>query len=142
MSVKNDQSSIRELPNTGGRVCVSYGPGHNVHWIQALHSANHEEVAAKTWAGKVTSVEGEVVVVRKPDSSLVRFRVHDPARLSALLERRGFKVTVNDQYCIMRAGFTRSGSMCISVLADQGKPLGPCKSADQVSNPADVQEEF
>jgi hypothetical protein len=129
MSVKIGQSSLRDLPNSGGQVCVSYGPGHNVHWIQALHSANNKAVSAKTWPGEVVSVDGEVVTVRKPDDSLVRFRVHDPARLAALLKRRGMKVTVNDQFCIMRAGITRAGSSCISVQPDKGEPLGPCKTA-------------
>ena len=95
MSVKIDQSSLHvlPLPRSGGLVCVTYAPGHNVHWIQALRSANDKEAAAQTWSGVVTAVEGEVVTVSKPDDSLVRFRVHDPAGLAALLQRRGMKVT-------------------------------------------------
>src|ERR1035437_8573155 len=115
MSVKIDQSPLRDIPNSGGMVCVSYGPGHNVHWIQALQSANNAAVSAKTWPGKVVTVDGEVVTVRKADDSLVSFRVHDPARLVVLLQRRGMGVTVNDQFCIMRTGITRAGSTCISV---------------------------
>jgi hypothetical protein len=132
MSVKIDQSSLHilPLPDSSGLVCVSYAPGHNVHWIQALHSANHKEVAAQTWSGKVVTIDGEVVTVRKPDGSLARFRIHDPAELAAILERCGVKVTVNDQYCIMRAGITRAGSTCLSVQADNGEPLGPCKIGD------------
>lgn len=132
MSVKIDQSfsHVLPLPDSSGLVCQSYAPGHNVHWIQALHSANHKAVAAQTWSGKVDTIEGEVVTVRKSDGSLARFRTHDPAVLVAIVERRGVKVTVNDQYCIMRAGFTRNGSTCLSVQADKGEPLGPCKIAD------------
>ena len=141
MSVKIDQSSVHELPDSGGKVCVSYGPGHNVHWIQALRSANDKAASAKTWPGKVVSVEGEVVTVSKPDDSLVRFRVHDPAGLAALLQRRGMKVTVNDQYCIMRAGITRAGSGCISVQPDNGEPLGPCKAAASGANSVNGQVE-
>ena len=132
MSVKIDQSSLHSLPlsDSGGLVCVSYAPGHNVHWIQALHSANHKEVAAQTWSGKVLTIDGEVVTVRKPDGSLVRFRTHDPALVVAIVDRRGATVTVNDQYCIMRAGFTRNGSTCLSVQADKGEPLEPCHIGD------------
>ena len=132
MSVKIDQSFLHDLPlpDSSRLVCQSYAPGHNVHWIQALHSANHKEVAAQTWSGEVTGIDGEVVTVRKPDDSFARFRIHDPAQLAALLERRGLKVTVNDQYCIMRAGITRAGSSCISVQADKGEPLGPCHIGD------------
>ena len=128
------RSFERLLPDLGRLGCKTYKAGHNVHWIQALRSSNDEAAAAKTWSGKVTTVEGEVVTVRKPDGSLARFRTHDPARLIAILKRKGVKVTVNDQYCIMRAGFTRNGSTCLSVQADKGEPLGPCKTADLPSS--------
>jgi len=132
MSVKIDQSFLHvlPLPRSGGLVCVTYAPGHNVHWIQALRSANDEAAAAQTWSGKVTAVEGEVVTIRKPDGSLARFRTHDPARLVLILQRKGVNVTVNDRCCIMRAGVPRSGSTCFSVQAEKGEPLGPCKIAD------------
>jgi len=140
MSVKIDQSSLHSLPlpDSGGLVCTWYAPGHNVHWIQALHSANHKEVAAQTWSGKVLTIDGEVVTVRKPDGSLVRFRTHDPAHLASIVKRRGVKVTVNDQYCIMRAGITRAGSTCISVQADKGEPLEPCHIGDLPPNATDL----
>ena len=116
----------RKKSNRNRRVCISYAPGHNVHWIQALRSANDEAVSAKTWPGKLVTVEGEVVTIRKPDDSLVRFRVHHPARLVRLLQHKNVGVTINDQFSIMRAGITRTGSTCISVKADKGEPLGPC----------------
>jgi hypothetical protein len=132
MSVKIDQSLLHvlPLPDSSGLVCQSYAPGHNVHWIQALHSANHKEVAAQTWSGKILTIAGEVMTVRKPDGSLVRFRTHDPAHLAGIVKRGGAKVTVNDQYCIMRAGITRAGSTCLSVQADKGEPLEPCHIGD------------
>ena len=132
MSVKIDQSSLHSLPlpDTSGLVCTWYAPGHNVHWIQALRSANDKEAAAQTWSGVVTAVEGEVVTVSKQDQSLARFRSHDPALLVAVLKGKGVKVTVNNRYCILRAGFTRNGSTCFSVQADKGEPLGPCKIAN------------
>jgi hypothetical protein len=132
MSHEIHQSSVHSLPlyDPGGLVCTSYAPGHNVHWIQVLHSANHKDVAAQTWSGEVTDIDGEVVTVRKPDGSLARFRIHNPSQLVVLLERLGAKVTINDQYCIMRAGITRAGSSCISVQADNGEPLGPCPGGD------------
>ena len=103
-----------------------------------MHSANHKQVAAQTWSGKVDTIEGEVVTVRKPDGSLARFRTHDPALLVAIVERRGVKVTVNDQYCIMRAGITRAGSTCISVQADEGEPLEPCHIGDLQPSTTDL----
>ena len=133
MSKKIDQTWLHSLsmPDSSGLVCNSYAPGHNVHWIQAVHSANHKAAAAQTWPGKVIAVDGEVVTVRKSDDSLILFRIHDPAQLVVILKRKGVKVTVNDQYAIMRAGITQAGSSCISVQADKGEPLGPCKIGDR-----------
>ena len=140
MSVRIDQSSLHilPLPDSSGLVCVSYAPGHNVHHIQALHSANHKEVAAQTWSGKVVTIDGEVVTVRKPEGSLVRFRIHDPAQLAAILDRSGINITVNDQYCIMLAGVTRAGSICLSVQPGKGEPLGPCTIGDLPPSATDL----
>ena len=124
------RSFHRLLPDLSRLGCKTYKAGHNVHWIQALRSSNDEAAAAKTWSGKVTAVEGEVVTVRKPDGSLARFRNHDPARLVVILEHKGVEVTVNEQYAILRAGITPAGSFCISVQADKGEPLGPCYVGD------------
>jgi hypothetical protein len=120
-------------------VCTSYAPGHNVHYIQALHSANQKAVSAQTWPGKVVAVDGEILTVRKPGGDLTRFRIHNPAGLVAILEHVGVDVTVNDQYAILRAGITRTGSSCISVQTDSGEPLRPCPTDDLPSNPADQQ---
>jgi hypothetical protein len=127
MSVKIDQSSLHTLPlsDSGGLVCISYAPGHNVHWIQALRSANHEEVAAQTWSGKVTGIDGEVVTVRKPDGSLARFRIHDPAQLVALLERRGVKVTVNYHFGITPVGIETNQGRASGLGTLVGVPAPP-----------------
>lgn len=132
MSKKIDTRSFRRLlPDLSRFGCISYKAGHNVHWIQALHSANKPEVAVQTWTGKIVTVEGEVVTVRKLDGSVARFRNHDPARLVVILEHMGVKVTVNEQYAILRAGITPAGSFCISVRADSGQPLGQCPTGDE-----------
>jgi len=124
------RSFHRLLPDLSRLGCKSYKAGHNVHWIQALHSANKPEVAAQTWTGKIVTVEDEVVTVRKPDGSVARFRNHDPDRLVVILEHKGVEVTVNEQYAILQAGITPAGSFCISVQADKGEPLGPCYFGD------------
>ena len=122
-------------------VCTIYAPGHTIHYIQALHSANHKAVSAQTWRGKVLAVDGEVVTVRKSDGDLTRFRMHNPAGLVAILENLGVDVTVNDQYAILRAGITRTGSYCISVQADSGEPLGPCLTVGLPSNPSNLADQ-
>jgi hypothetical protein len=129
MSNKIDLESLRRLlPDLSRFGCTTYRPGHNVHWIQALHSANKPEVAAQTWSGQILTVEGEVLTVRQPDNSLIRFRNHDPATLIVILEHMGVEITVNDQFKILRAGITPAGSFGFSVQPDNGEPLGPCKT--------------
>jgi hypothetical protein len=123
MSKKIDPRSSGQLPipDLYRLGCTSYKAGHNVHWIQALHTANRPEVSAQSWRGQIVIVDGEVLTVRKPDGRLTRFRNHDPARLIAVVERIGVDVLINDQYAILRVG-----SFCFSVKADGGEPLGPC----------------
>jgi hypothetical protein len=127
MSKKIDPRSPRPLlPDPSRLNCTYNAPGHNVHWIQALHSANKKAVSAQSWPGKVAGLDGEVLTVRKPDDSLARFRIHDPARLVVILQDVGVDVTVNDQYAILPAGITAAGSFFFSVQADRGEPLRPC----------------
>jgi hypothetical protein len=138
MSRKIDLESFDRLvpdPNRFG--CISYLAGHNPHWIQWSHSAR-ETGPAKTWPGKVVTVEGEVLTVRRPDESLVRFRCHDPVRLIFILEHLGVDVAVNDRWSILRAGITEAGAFCFSVIADDGQPLGPCPIGALPSNVAGV----
>lgn len=85
MSKKIDPRSSGQLPipDLYRLGCTSYKAGHNVHWIQALHTANRPEVSAQSWRGQIVTVDGEVLTVRKPDGSLARFRNHDPAPTSS-----------------------------------------------------------
>ena len=129
MSKKIDPRSSGQLPipDLHRLGCTAYFAGHNVHWIQALHTANKSDVSAQSWRGQILTVDGEVLTVRKQGDNLTRFRNHDPARLVAVVERTGVDVLINDQYAILRVG-----SFCFSVKADSGKPLGPCPT-DQLS---------
>jgi hypothetical protein len=129
MSKKIDPRSSSQLPipDLHRLGCTACFAGHNVHWIQALHTANKSEVSAQSWRGQIVTVDGEVLTVRTPGDNLTRFRNHDPARLVAVVERTGVDVLINDQYAILRVG-----SFCFSVKADSGEPLGPCPT-DQLS---------
>jgi hypothetical protein len=138
MAKKIDLASMRRvLPDLSRFGCTSYRAGHSVHWIQALHSANKAEVAAQTWSGQILTVDGELLTVRKPDNSLIRFRNHDPARLIVILEHMGVDITVNDQFKILRAGITPAGSFGFSVKPDSGEPLEPCPTGDLHVDAAD-----
>ena len=136
MSKKIDPRSSGQLPIPDAHRlgCTSYSAGHNVHWIQALHTANKSEVSVQSWRGQLDTVDGEVLTVRKPGGDLTRFRNHDPARLVAVVERTGADVLINDEYAILRVG-----SLCFSVKADSGESLGPCPTDQQPANLTDEQ---
>lgn len=128
-NVDLSRSGPQPIPALRRLGCTSYRGGHNVHWMQALHSANKPAVAAQTWSGTIVTVDGDVLTVRKPDGSLIRFRNHDPARLVATLERDGVDILINDQYAILCLSPSLEGrASCFSIQADNGEPLGPCQS--------------
>ena len=67
--------------------CDSYGPGHQIHWIQFNHSMR--EPSAVIPVAAVVDDEG-LVHIEGDDLSLVRWN-HRPALVRAALERsRGF----------------------------------------------------
>jgi hypothetical protein len=101
--------------------CTSYRAGHHVHWIQALHTANKPEVSARSWRGRILSIEGELITVERHGGKVVRLRNHDPARLTAVIGDGSRAVLVNDQYAILRVD-----SYCFSVRRDEGVPLERC----------------
>lgn len=126
--------------------CTSYAPGHNVHWIQALHTVNKPEVAAESWHGRVLELSGTRLLVqpvepprptlprtggskiaghgklrlRSPASGsppAVSLEHHDAERLAWFVQGNT-SVLVNDQYAILRVG-----SYCFSVTTGS---LDPC----------------
>jgi hypothetical protein len=114
-----------DIPSPRRLGCTSYAAGHNVHFIQALHTANHPEIAVQTWPGELLAIDGQVLVVHKRDGGLVRYRNHDPARLAAVRDAEGTEVWVNDQYSILRVG-----AFCFSLAHDRGEQLGACATDD------------
>jgi hypothetical protein len=127
----NNSGQVREDGVPPLAVCSSHHPGHTVHWIQALHTANKPQAARRTWPGTIRGIDGEVVTIAR-GRRLHRYRNHDPERLAAVVAGVGRRVSLNDQYSIMRVG-----SYCFSVARDRGVPLEPCGAAVPGEN-ADV----
>ncbi len=110
--------------------CTSYAPGHTVHWIQALHTANKPEVARRTRKGALVAVDGDVLTIRfAADSEPERFRNHDPQRLLRITGALPAAVSLNDGYCILRVG-----TYCFSVLRAPAGRLGRCPVDDLVDD--------
>lgn len=105
--------------------CTSYAAGHTVHWIQALHTANKPDVAARTRGGTLIGVVGQELAVRFDAAEPDNFLNHDPPRLLAIAGRLPCAVTVNDKYAILRVG-----SFCFSVLPAARGPLVRCPTDD------------
>ena len=115
---------MRRSPIPAPKQCTSYHSGHTVHWIQALHTANKPEVAARTRSGTLRSISGEVIEIRLNDGDVVRYRNHETGRLSAVTGGTGPE-SVNDQYSVLRAG-----GFCFSVDRDTGQSLQPRATDD------------
>lgn len=110
--------------------CTSYAPGHTVHWIQALHTANKPEVARRTRRGTLVAVAGDELTIRfAADEEPERFRNHDPEQLLAVARRLPATVLLNDQYCILRVDV-----YCFSVRSAARGPLGRCPVDDLVDD--------
>jgi hypothetical protein len=101
--------------------CTMYWPGHTVHWIQALHTANKPEHIALRRCGHVVRIHVDVVTVDF-GATIKGYRNHDIARLHALIAAYGTAVVVNEAYSIMRVGRT----WCVSLAPDEGRLLRTC----------------
>jgi hypothetical protein len=122
------------VPKLNDVDCQSYRPGHHIHWIQALHTANKPEISAKSWTGRILEFAADGLTVEKPDGTSVRFLNHHMDRLVALSGGLGSSVVVNDQYAILRCG-----SCCFSVAVDEGQRLATCIAERPPANPTDEQ---
>lgn len=129
-----DRPPRRRIPDAHRLGCTSYSPGHTVHWMQALRTANDYVVSAASWRGQLTSIDGEVLTVKRDeDRRVVEFRHHDPERLAAAADLPA-AVLVNDQFAILRIG-----SYCFSVLRDTGEALGLCPTDSLPDDATDAQ---
>jgi hypothetical protein len=109
--------------------CGSYRPGHEVHWIQAIRSA---EDSTPSRSGEVLGIAGEVIEVRFADGDVARYRHHDTARLRAELEALGPGVTVKARWSLLHCDSLHS------IALDTGQPLSPCPSQEPVGTDPDA----
>lgn len=100
--------------------CTSYLAGHQVHWIQALNTANRPQIAARTKHGLLLAVDGERLRVVLGTRTRVLAN-HDPDRLRALAGELPCAVSYNEQFAILRIG-----AHCFSVQSAARGALGPC----------------
>lgn len=81
-----------------GSNCTLYLPGHQVHYIQALHSSREPR---RPRTGRVTSVTRGIITVEFP-GDISRYRSHLTGRLRAAVEQGGPQVLVDEGWSILR----------------------------------------
>ncbi|MFA5890833.1 MAG: hypothetical protein WDA27_07770 [Actinomycetota bacterium] len=100
--------------------CGWYGPGHEVHWIQAK----------KSWEEPGLVEEGEITHI---ESGLIRVRIgsedreywnHDTECLRRTVRRRGRRVVVQERWSLLKVPSTR-GYSCFCI-AKSGSPRVEC----------------
>ncbi|MGH7608466.1 MAG: hypothetical protein ACREOD_00760 [Candidatus Dormibacteria bacterium] len=78
--------------------CTLYLPGHQVHWIQGLHSGSEPR---NPRPGRIVGIRGRRLWVDLGGEQR-RYRNHDPARLQALVRANGSEVVVDEGWSILR----------------------------------------
>lgn len=82
------------------RRCGLFLPGHEVHHIQALHSANDHE--NRPVPGSLLAVDDDGEMEVKVDGQVHRFWNHDPARLRAVASAAGDRVELQMRWGTLR----------------------------------------
>ena len=96
------------------RPCVSYGPGHTVHYIQANHAVRDPDTKVP---GRVVEITDAIVV--DVDGELRRFQNHELDRARDLLAVMGPDVGVQTRWGLL---WFDHYLVCITETG----PLGPC----------------
>ncbi|MGH7759404.1 MAG: hypothetical protein ACREN7_08845 [Candidatus Dormibacteria bacterium] len=118
------------MPETGPRgECTLYVPGHQVHWIQGLHSCSEPRHPIP---GQIASIAGGIVVVEL-EGELRRYRHHQTSRLRRTVAALGPEVVVDEGWSILKVPNDADGvSTCFSI-ARAGQPWRRCRK-DQLQH--------
>jgi hypothetical protein len=123
------------------RPCGLFLPGHEVHWIQALHSGN--DLEHRPVRGHLLHVGDDgVVVVDLAGERLVLWN-HDPDRLRSLVTHNGPLVSYQRRWGLLRSEHT-GGSYAVCVTDADDPDRRPCPqhhlTDDQVEVPTSVDD--
>lgn len=80
--------------------CGLYLPGHEVHWIQGIHSSDPGE--RPPVPGRILEIRDEgTVIVQLQDRALELWN-HDPARLTAVVAQHGYETLYQEGWHLLR----------------------------------------
>lgn len=106
--------------------CGLYLPGHEVHWIQGLHSSDAGEVAPVPCRILAVSDDGTIAVNLAGER--LELWTHDPGRLRALVAECGAAVTYQKRWRLLRVAHD-GGSYCIDVTPASSPERRACPTS-------------
>ena len=119
---------------TRARTCGLYLPGHDVHWIQGLHSGRGSEQPPEP--GQLLEVSDDGTIrVQVGDEVRVLWN-HDPWRLAGLAAYNDGAVTHQPRWRLLRTN-SKDGAFCFYV-ADADKEHVPCPTEPPTGNPIEL----
>ncbi len=108
------------------RLCGLYLPGHEVHWVQGLRSANDIETPRED--GHLIAVEDDGTIVFKVGATIERAWNHEPQRIATFAAKSGDRVILQRRWHILGVprGEGRTSLFCIGDPDDHREcPLEP-----------------
>jgi hypothetical protein len=109
--------------------CGLYLPGHEIHWIQAIHSNDQGEVPPVPCTVDEVLDDGTTVV--EISGERLELWTHDPERLRAILAERGLDASYQKRWRLLRipdetATTGLRGDYCIDVTPASDPDRRPC----------------
>lgn len=106
--------------------CGLYLPGHEVHWIQGLHSSDPGETPPVPC--RILEIRDDGTVVIGISGERLELWNHDPARLRALVEARGAVGSYQEHWRLLRVPSENGGGYCVDVTPASNPDRRPCPS--------------
>ena len=117
----------REVSRNQRRVkpCLSYLPGHTVHYIQAREAWRHPEYRR---AGMVRRIVGQAVEFQSDDGESLQLFSHDPEDVAWLIAELGSRAVYDPRWGLLRFEVP-TGAMLVSV--SEKPEIGPCSAKER-----------
>jgi len=112
----------RDATDDRAWACGLYLPGHDVHWIQGLHSGRDDENPPEQ--GRLLGASEDGTLRVQVDGEVRRLWNHDPGRLARLVARNKGVVTHQPRWGLLRTK-SAQGAYCFCVV-NATKDHEPC----------------
>ncbi len=106
--------------------CGLYLPGHEVHWIQGIHSGDPGEVAPVP--ARILEVADDGTTTIDVCDELLELWTHDATRLQAIIAKRGADARYQKRWRLLRIP-SGTGNYCIDVTPTSNPARRPCPTS-------------